>query len=136
MSMPGMSSAICPLLTRKHRASGYWPRTYSAVNAAAVITTVSRRYAQEIQTPAFGFGFDGILRARAGSLVGILNGIDVKEWNPADDPFLQRLATRTCLERVGAPHELAGALLFLASDASTYVNGQIIYVDGGMIAAM
>ena len=39
MSMPGMSSAICPLLTRKHRASGYWLRTYSAVSAAAVITS-------------------------------------------------------------------------------------------------
>ena len=53
-----------------------------------MITTVSPRYAEEIQTPAFGFGFDGILRARAGDLVGILNGIDVVEWDPARDPFL------------------------------------------------
>jgi starch synthase len=60
------------------------------INAADVITTVSRRYAQEIQTPAFGFGFDGILRARAENLVGVLNGIDVTEWNPARDPFLPR----------------------------------------------
>ena len=55
---------------------------------AQVITTVSRRYAEEIQTPAFGFGFDGVLRGRAGSLVGILNGIDTREWDPARDPFL------------------------------------------------
>jgi starch synthase len=55
---------------------------------AGMITTVSPRYAQEIQTPAFGFGFDGILRARAASLVGILNGIDAEEWNPARDRFL------------------------------------------------
>jgi starch synthase len=55
---------------------------------ASVITTVSPRYAQEIQTPAFGFGFDGILRARAADLVGILNGIDTTEWDPAHDPFL------------------------------------------------
>jgi starch synthase len=58
------------------------------INDARVITTVSPRYAEEIQTPAFGFGFDGILRARAKDLVGILNGIDIVEWDPARDPFL------------------------------------------------
>jgi starch synthase len=58
------------------------------INHARLITTVSPRYAEEIQTPAFGFGFDGILRARAGDLVGILNGIDNVEWDPAHDPFL------------------------------------------------
>jgi starch synthase len=58
------------------------------INDANVITAVSRRYATEIQTPAFGFGFDGILRARAAALVGILNGIDTREWDPAHDPFL------------------------------------------------
>jgi starch synthase len=57
---------------------------------AGVITTVSRRYAEEIQTPAFGFGFDGILRARAADLVGILNGIDVDQWDPAHDAFLPK----------------------------------------------
>ena len=39
-------------------------------------------------------------------------------------------------KRWGKPDELVGAAIFLASAASTYVNGQIIYVDGGMIAAM
>ena len=38
--------------------------------------------------------------------------------------------------RWGRPDELVGAAIFLASDASTDVNGQIIYVDGGMLAAM
>ncbi len=60
------------------------------INDARAITTVSRRYAEEIQTPAFGFGFDGILRARAADLTGILNGIDTGEWDPARDPFLPR----------------------------------------------
>jgi starch synthase len=60
------------------------------INHARVITTVSRRYAQEIQTPEFGFGFDGILRARRDDLAGILNGIDTREWDPAHDPFLPK----------------------------------------------
>jgi starch synthase len=55
---------------------------------AAVVTTVSPRYAWEIQTPDLGFGFDGILRSRRENLVGILNGIDTQEWNPAADRFI------------------------------------------------
>ena len=53
-----------------------------------MITTVSPRYAQEIQTAEFGCGFDGILRQRAADLVGILNGIDYDQWDPARDPHL------------------------------------------------
>ncbi len=55
---------------------------------ARVITTVSRTYAREIQTPELGFGFDGILRERRDDLVGILNGIDTTTWDPARDAFL------------------------------------------------
>jgi starch synthase len=60
------------------------------INHAELVTTVSPRYAQEIQTPEFGFGFDGILRRRSADLIGILNGIDADEWNPARDPVLPR----------------------------------------------
>jgi starch synthase len=56
------------------------------INAADLITTVSPQYALEIQTPGGGAGFDGILRARAADLVGILNAIDADRWDPSRDP--------------------------------------------------
>jgi len=53
-----------------------------------VVTTVSPTYAKEIQTSDFGFGLDGCLRDRAATLVGIVNGIDEKVWNPGEDPLI------------------------------------------------
>jgi len=52
------------------------------------ITTVSRRYAQEIQTSEYGYGLEGVLRGRSSSVAGILNGVDYNQWNPATDRFL------------------------------------------------
>jgi len=52
------------------------------------ISTVSPRYAREIQSAPLGCGLEGVLQHRADVLKGILNGIDVHEWNPATDPHL------------------------------------------------
>ncbi len=52
------------------------------------ITTVSPSYAAEIRTPENGMGMDGLLRARAGDLYGVLNGIDTDAWNPAADELI------------------------------------------------
>ncbi len=51
-------------------------------------TTVSPTYAREIATPAFGQGLDGLIRARASCLYGILNGVDTDQWDPSCDPAL------------------------------------------------
>jgi starch synthase len=54
------------------------------------ITTVSKKYAEEILTPEGGFGLDPVLEARQEDLVGILNGADYRMWNPAADPVLKQ----------------------------------------------
>jgi starch synthase len=69
----------------------YWGRiSYlkAGIVFSQLITTVSPRYAEEIQTPELGFGFDGILRQRKGDLIGILNGIDYDQWDPERDPSI------------------------------------------------
>ena len=55
---------------------------------ATKITTVSPTYAEEIRTPAYGCGLDGLLRFRGADLVGILNGVDTDVWNPETDPMI------------------------------------------------
>lgn len=52
------------------------------------LTTVSPRYAKEIQTPEFGCGLDGVAQTRADDIVGLVNGVDTAVWNPAIDALL------------------------------------------------
>jgi starch synthase len=85
---------------------------------ADALTTVSPTYAREIQTPEFGFGLDGALRARADVLTGILNGVDYREWNPKTDAYLparyseQDLSgKRVCKQRLIAEVGLPAAAL-------------------------
>ncbi len=59
-----------------------------ALVSSDFITTVSRRYSQEIQTSEYGFGLDGVLKSRAATLSGILNGVDYAEWSPETDPHI------------------------------------------------
>ncbi len=55
---------------------------------ADAINAVSKKYAQEIRTPEFGWGLDGLIDAKAYKLYGILNGVDYDEWSPAVDPLI------------------------------------------------
>ncbi len=78
------------------------------------ITTVSRKYAEEIQTPEFGCGLEGVLRSRADRLQGVLNGVDYESWNPATDQLIaanytpknlkgKETCKRLLLEKMGVP---------------------------------
>lgn len=93
---------------------------------ADALTTVSPTYAQEIATVAEGMGLDGLIRHRAVSLTGILNGIDDVLWNPATDPTLikpydaQRLGhkahnQRALRRQLGLCAEAAAPLLGVVS---------------------
>ena len=59
-----------------------------ALTYSDFITTVSRKYSQEIQTTEYGFGLEGVLRDRAATVTGILNGVDYDEWSPQTDKFI------------------------------------------------
>ncbi|MDX9827039.1 MAG: glycogen synthase GlgA [Spirochaetia bacterium] len=60
----------------------------AGICSADCLSTVSPTYAREIQTPAYGFDLDGLLRYRSRNLVGILNGVDYRVWNPEIDPYI------------------------------------------------
>lgn len=78
----------------------------AGLQAAAAITTVSPTYAQEIRTPEFGMGLEGLVNARARDLTGIVNGIDTDIWNPSTDPDLvQTFSSRSLAGR--RPNRLA-----------------------------
>ncbi|MEO0912985.1 MAG: glycogen synthase GlgA [Pseudomonadota bacterium] len=89
---------------------------------ATALSTVSPTYAQELRTPAFGMGLDGLISARAGDLSGILNGIDLDVWSPKTDPKIQPFAAprgkarnkRKLQERFGLP-EAEGPLCIVVS---------------------
>lgn len=101
------------------------PPGYSASKAALAAFT---RY-----TASF-WGRDGV-RANCISPGPFSNTEDTTENAVQEDsPFVQRLKGYTVLNRIGRPIELCGALLYLASDASTYVTGQNLIVDGGWTA--
>ncbi len=59
-----------------------------ALAYADYVTTVSKKYSQEIQTTEYGFGLEGVLRNRAATVTGILNGVDYDEWSPHTDKFI------------------------------------------------
>ena len=89
------------------------------------ITTVSPTYAAEIRTPDGGMGFDGLLRARAAVLSGILNGIDETVWDPATDAQIEARYSATRLGRRSANKSALQAKLGLTVAPEALLLGVI-----------
>ncbi len=89
------------------------------------LTTVSPRYAHEIQTPESGMGLDGLLRTRSGDLTGILNGIDTTIWNPGADPSLPAHFNSGSLTGKSACKTHLQSLLGLDTDHGMFLLGMI-----------
>lgn len=78
---------------------------------ADAITTVSPRYAEEIQTPLHGCGLDNVLKSRAECLTGILNGVDYSTWDPATDELLpQQFGPRDWVGKAACKEHLQKSL--------------------------
>ncbi|WP_225612428.1 glycogen synthase GlgA [Paracoccus sp. PAR01] len=108
-----------------HDGFEYWGMI-SALKAGLVgadaLTTVSPRYAEELMTPEFGMGMDGVMRHRRDDLSGILNGIDHEVWNPTKDPLVTpyekpagKLANKAALRAEFGLPEAAGPLCIVVS---------------------
>ncbi len=89
------------------------------------LTTVSPRYAQEIQTSESGMGLDGLLRLRSGDLTGILNGIDTSIWNPGADPNLPSHYDSSSITGKSACKTRLQSILGLDPDSGMFLLGMI-----------
>jgi len=122
--------------------------TASALKAGLMmsdaLSTVSRRYAFEIQTPEFGHGLEWILRARRDRLVGITNGVDYDVWNPATDPHLpahydinsldgKRECKRALLREFWLPEDLDRPVIANISRLTAQKGYDLIKEAGGAI---
>ncbi|MBI2717916.1 MAG: glycogen synthase GlgA [Rhizobiales bacterium] len=116
------------------------------LQTASAITTVSPSYANEICTPEFGMGLDGILRARHGVVSGIVNGIDTEVWNPETDEDLavrysaaslaKRVANKRAIEKRFDLDEGDG-LLYCVVSRLTWQKGMDIFAEAidGLVAS-
>lgn len=97
--------------------NGYASAMKAGLEISDTLSTVSRRYAQEIQSAENGYGLDWLTRKRANRLIGITNGVDYEVWNPERDPEIpahfsahdlegKRECKRRLLEQFGLPIEL------------------------------
>ncbi|HSQ24684.1 MAG TPA: glycogen/starch synthase, partial [Pyrinomonadaceae bacterium] len=98
----------------------------AGVIAADAISTVSPRYAQEIQTPEHGYGLDWLMRERGDRLAGITNGVDYEVWNPETDPNIaanfsaddlsgKKACKLDLLRRFGLPEEPGRPIIAIIS---------------------
>ncbi len=95
------------------------------------ITTVSKSYAEEIKVPFYGEGLDGMLRARASSLLGIVNGIDYEVYNPATDEELPlNYDVKTAIESKAKIKEKLQEELGLEKNPNAFMIGIVSRLTG------
>ena len=88
------------------------------------VTTVSKKYSQEIQTTEYGFGLDGVLRNRAATVTGILNGVDYDEWSPQTDKFtVAKYSPQDLSGKLKCKHDLLHAFGVTNADSRVPVIG-------------
>ena len=88
------------------------------------VTTVSKKYSQEIQTTEYGFGLDGVLRDRAATVTGILNGVDYDEWSPQTDKFtVAKYSPQDLSGKLKCKHDLLHAFGVTNADSRVPVIG-------------
>ena len=100
------------------------------INFADRITTVSPSYAQEIQTAYYGERLDGLLRAKSDHLLGILNGIDMQEYDPAADPLIDLNYTARSIGRKKKNKTALQAELGLKVDEEVPLIGMVGRLSG------
>lgn len=92
---------------------------------ADLLNTVSKGYSEEIQTPEYGCGLDGLLKERKKSLYGIVNGLDYEEWNPATDMDITMAYDANTLERKAKNKKSLQIESHLTSDPDCPVIGMV-----------
>jgi starch synthase len=97
-----------------------------ALTYSDFITTVSRKYSQEIQTAEYGFGLEGVLRDRASTVTGILNGVDYDEWSPQTDKFIAaKYSAQDLSGKAMCKHDLLAAFGIPTADVKLPVIGVV-----------
>ena len=86
------------------------------LNFSDLLTTVSPAFAREVLTPAYGEGLEGVLARRAGELTGIVNGLDLEEWNPETDPLITAAFSRRDLSGKARNRARVRGILGLAEE--------------------
>jgi starch synthase len=97
---------------------------------ADLLNTVSPAYAEEIQSPEYGCGLDGLLRHRRAQLHGILNGIDAAAWDPSRDPRIARNYDAASLDGKAANKQALQRRLGLAPDPHLPLFGSVGRLTG------
>jgi starch synthase len=120
-----VGGAVGALVSPETRTGGAFNWLREGVRLADCVSTVSPTYALEICTPEGGHGLDGALRARAAGVVGILNGVDYTQWNPATDRYLKHHYTRDDLAGKEATKRALLDWLNLSVDVATPLFGVV-----------